>query len=110
METHKQLLLLLFYFFYFASFLYSLKPYFFFLFFKTLLLFYSLKSQILDLHCPTFPLNSNITPKVSALRFADTQQQLPSLQAANQYTPSAVFLYTVANEEVEQQFWQGMIL
>jgi hypothetical protein len=47
-------------------------------FFKTLLLFYSLKSLSLKSLCPMFSL---ISLKVSALRFADKQQQ-PCLKTA----------------------------
>jgi hypothetical protein len=81
--------------------------FYFSLFFKAFLLFYSLKSQSLDLHCPIFPLISNITPKVSVLRLTDTATLLkqPTPQPANQlHPPSVSLLYTVANKEVEPQF------
>jgi hypothetical protein len=96
---------------------------FFSLFFKTLLLFYSLKPLSLDLHCPMFPLISNITPKVSDLKLTDTQQQPPAASAIAASSiisaskqpdpppPSASLLYTVANKEVEAQFsGRGMTL
>jgi hypothetical protein len=137
METHSSLVTSFLLLFYFASFLYSLKCYFFSLFLKAFLLFYSLKSQSSDLHCPMFPLISSIILKVSILRLADTQQQpppwqtassllpptqhhqpphkQPALQAApprqqptNQLCPPSVsLLYTVANKEVKQQFSGG---
>jgi hypothetical protein len=63
---------------------------FFSLFFKTFLLFYSLKSQSSDLHCPMFSLICSITPEVPGLRLTDTQQQQQQTtsHAASQPTAS----------------------
>jgi hypothetical protein len=87
------------------------------LFFKTFLLFYSLKSWSLDLHCPMFPLISKITPNILVLRLTDTTAAAPAAAASssisgsqppkqptNPRPPSASLLYTVANKEVEPQF------